>query len=625
MPRSPLDSPTTAHLALRSGAPVAGVLAMLSLAAWQRDPMAAAETAYLALAAGAVLVAAAGVAPRSGAHGGLGAALVVTAVWALPAGPARGAAALALAAGTLAVAAFGRRGPAPARELLAPRAAVALAIGLQALLRGGDLLGTGSLLRTAAVFVAFPAVGAAALIVLGRLQGPSRALLAGAALLALGPGFRPATLTALVALAAAPVALGRVPGWTRPGARIAALALLAAPFAWDPRAAGVAAAAGLALALAPGRDPEGEEPGFARSFRGGWAPALVGAAALALAALAPGRGFAESLELAALVPLAVPALALAGGRRWGVALAALALALAAGRAVAVEGALAAAGALAAFALPEPGGSRRPAASVRVRAPVQVQVQVQAVWSCFLLGLTALLSAFPWLRPEPLAAALGLLGLPVTWWSALAVMVAAATLGVAAGVAHGRAGAADRDRPGAPLAGLTAAVVLALLIASLPAAGSPLLAGEALVLDRDQPRWAVELSAAGQAAARMTDGRHFRLVLDSALANAAGLPHGTPVATVRLRSARGPDRVWTLRLGEETEEWAAARPGLALGRPASAVPWLSWVAADGLFFGRRYRTVLRLAAPGRPELLEVALRPDLPPEVALTLFQVEVRP
>lgn len=615
MLRSPLDSPTTAHLALRLGAPVAGVLAMASLAAYQVDPLAAAETAYLALAAGAVLVAAAGVAPRSGACAWLGTALVVTVVWALPAGAARGAAALALAAATLTLAAFGRRGPEPARALLAPGPAVALAVGLQALLRGGELLGSGSLLRTAVVFVAFPAAGAAALIVLGRLRGPGRALLAGAAVLALGPGFRPATLTALAALAAGPVLLAKVDArdrtWAgRPAARLAALALLAAPFAWAPRAAGVAAAAGFALGLAPGPEAEAGGRGFAAGLRAGWASALVGAAALALAALAPGRGPAESLGLAALVPLAVPALALAGGRRWGVALAALALALAAGRAVAVDGALAAPGALAAFALPEPRGGWRPA----------IPLRVQAAWSCALLGLAALLGAYPWLRPDPLAAALGLLGLPVTWWSALAVMAAAALLVVAASVAYGPAGSPERGRT-EPLAALTAGLVFALLIAGLPAAGSPLLAGQALVLDREHPGWSVAVPASGRAAG----SRSLTLVLDSALANAAGLPRGTPVATVRLRSRRGPDRVRTLRLGEETGEWAADRPDLAGRAAAAPAPWLSWVAAEGRYFGRRYRAVVRLVPAGKPEILEVALRPDLPPDVALTLFQVEARP
>jgi len=616
MPRSPLDSPTTAHLALRLSAPFAGVLAMVSLAVFQVDRMAAAETAYLALAAGAVLVAAAGIASRSGAYGWLGTALVAAAVWALPAGPARGAVALTLAAGTLAVAAFGRRGPDPVRELLAPGTAVALAVGLQALLRGGELLVIGSTARTAIVFVAFPVAGAAAVIALGQLQGRPRALLSAAAVLALGPGFRPATLTALVALLAAPVVLGRVgdrgPAWaSRPASRLAALILLAAPFAWDPRAAGVATAAGLALAFAPGPETP-RETGSARPLRGSWVPALVGALALGATMLAPGRGAAESLELAALVPLAVPLLALAGGRRWGVALAALALALAAGRAVTVEGALGAPGALAAFALPASPASWRPA------------VTVQAAWSCALLALAALLGAYPWVRTNPLPAAFRLLRLPVTWWSALAVMAAAALLVAAAGLARRRGGESPSGEPPRwrpALAGATAALVFALLIAGLPAAGSPLLADEALVLDRQHPEWTSRLPSSAQAAGR----RAAAVVLDSALANAAGLARGTPVATVRLRTPRGADRVWTLRLGEETGEWAAGRPDLASTRAASPEPWISWIAADGVFFGRRYRSVHRLETPVRASGVEVTLRPDLPPEVALTLFHLELRP
>ncbi len=629
MPRSPLDSPTTAHLALRLSAPVAGILAMAALAAFQVDRVAAAETAYLALATGAVLVAAAGAAPRSGAYGWLGTALVVAAVWALPAGPGRGAVALALAAGTLAVTGFGRRGADPARALLAPARAVALAIGLQALLRGGDLLGAGSTLRTAVIFVAFPVAGAAGVIALGRLQGPVRALLAAAVVLALGPGFRPATLSVVAALVAAPVVLGRVAGWAgRPGPRLAALVLVAAPFAWDPRAAGAAAAAGLALALAPGPEAGAAAPGLVRSLRAGWAPALVGAAALALAVLLPGRGAASSLELAALVPLAVPTLALAGSRRWGVAVAALALALASAHAVTVEGVLAAPGALAVFALAAPREPRRAAAPGSI--PIPIPIQIQAAWSCSLLALAGLVAAYPWLRPRPLAAALDLLDLPRTWWGGLIVMAGAAALAAAAHLvaargAHGPTGSPEARRPGAALAGLTAAIVFALVIASLPAAGEPLLAGQALLLDRDHPRWSVEVPAAGGTASRTAGGGAFTMVLDSALANAAGLPRGAPVATVRWRDGRGPDRVRTLRLGEETGEWAADRPDLATARAASPAPWLSWVAADRGFFGHRYRTLEHLAVPRGRHRLEIALRPDLPPEVTLTLFHLEVRP
>jgi hypothetical protein len=650
MPRSPLDAPTTAQLALRLSAPVAGVLAMVSLAAFQVDRVAAAETAYLALAAGAVLAAAAGLAPRSGATSAVGTALAVAAVWLLPAGPGRGAVALTVAAGTLAVAAMaaaaslGRRGPEASRAFLASGPAVAMAVGLQALLRGGELLGSASILRTAIVFVAFPVVGAAAVLALARLQGRRRALLVAAAVLALGPGLRPATLTALVALVAGPVALGRGSGrggdraeaWLRrPAARLAALALLAAPFAWDPRAAAAAAAAGLALGLAPGPE-HGEEPDprrpagllAARVLGGSWAPAAVGAAALALAAVAPGGspspGFlpswSQSLELAALVPLAVPSLALAGGRRWGIALASLALALAAGRAVAVEGALAAPGALAACALPERRELRRPAWAA------------QAAWSGSLLALAALLGAYPWLRTDPLVAVFERLRVPVTWWGALVVMSGGALLVALVDLVRERARDRVRARGGpsepplwsggpAPTIVTTVALVFALLIAGLPVAGSPLLGDEALVLDRAHPEWTGTLPRA----ARARGGLGATVVLDSALANAAGLPRGTPVATVRLRSPRGPERVWTLRLGVETGEWAAGRPDLAPARAASPEPWLSWVAADGVFFGRRYRAVHRLEVPPEASRLEVTLRPDLPPEVALTLFHLEVRP
>ncbi|MFP3938834.1 MAG: GAF domain-containing protein, partial [Thermoanaerobaculia bacterium] len=144
--------------------PVGAILAMVSLALTQEDPAAAAETGYLALATGIVLLAAAATAPTPSAEAGLGSLLVAAAVWTLPAGPARGAVALAFATATLAVAAArwlprrvpasrdgedGRSGgaagssgsTASARLPVVP--VVALALGLQALLRGEELLAAG--------------------------------------------------------------------------------------------------------------------------------------------------------------------------------------------------------------------------------------------------------------------------------------------------------------------------------------------------------------------------------------------------------------------------------------------------------------------------------------------------
>lgn len=613
----------TASLAISIAPSLAAVLAVASLGAFQADPGASAETTYLALAAGVVLVAAGALGAKRGtptAEAVAGPLLVVVAAWTLPVGPARGAVVLTLVAGTLAVAALrllprvAAEGPADGDNGTADRLpalpVLALALGLQALLRGGEILLSGdagwqSVLRGAVLFAVFPAVGAAAVLALARLQGRRRALLAAAAVLLVGPGFRPATLAALVALAAAPALLSRpdaLPGGSRTarGLRWTGLVLLAAPFAWDPRAAGAALVAG--LAAGPRRDagsldaPADRPPSDFRA----WAPAALAAAALALASLFPGREPGEAVALAALVPLAVPVLALPGREGAPRALAALLLAFAAGRGVLVEGALAAPAALAALAVPRRGSV----------------AAVQGVWSGALLAASSLLGAYPWLRPEPLRGALGLLGLPPTWPGALAAVAGAAGLaGLALVLARTRSrwGLGDEGTAGRiAVVGLTALVLL-----RVPSVGATPLEARVLVLDRDRPSWTAPMGAEAD--------RVRTVVLDSTLAHAAELPAGTPVATLRLREPGRPDRVWTVRAGSDTGEWAADRPDLRGSRPPAPRPWSSWVAGEGTFFVRRYRARHTLPEPAAPERLKLTLRPDLPPRVVLTVYHLELRP
>lgn len=649
-PDSSTASPT--DWGVRLLPPLAAVLAMASLAGFQADPRTAAETAYLALAAGIVLTAAAAMTRGAGEGRGsrrpateavVGSLLVTAAVWTLPGGPARGAVALALAVATLTVATLRRLPVWTARtgtgsQGLPAVPCVALAVGLQALLRGGELLAFGagsapggdagwsSALRGLLLFGVFPAVGAAAVLVLARLCGRRRALLVAAAVLLMGPGFRPATLSALVALAAAPALLipeslgasgpgGAVVGRlrdrierrlgdrattvTRGAVRLAALALLAAPFAWDARAAAAALVAGLAW----GWSATGARPGRTRSLPWVWAPAALAAAGLALALAAPGRGPEEAAALAALVPLALPALVLPERQRAPLALAALLLAVAAARGVLVEGPLAAPAALAALAIP-----RRGAVAA-----------VQGAWSGALVVAASLVAAYPWLRPVPLPEALGLFGLPPGLAAALAAVAGLAAL-AGLGLLLGRTGWAGAAGPAALRTAVVALAGLAVL--QVPAAGTTPLDTRALVLDGDRPSW----TGAVVTRSAVSDRPPVRtLVLDSSLANGADLPAGTPVATLRLRDPGRPDRVWTVRAGDETGEWAADRPDLRARRLTAPDPWLSWVAEGGAFFGRRYRSALRLGEAAAPDRLELRLRPDLPPEVALSVFHLELRP
>jgi hypothetical protein len=163
--------------------------------------------------------------------------------------------------------------------------------------------------------------------------------------------------------------------------------------------------------------------------------------------------------------------------------------------------------------------------------------------------------------------------------------------------------------------LAAGLIFLTLLFHLPSAGTTLLPEEtAVVLNPGNPSWEAPLPS----------GRVEAVVLDSALANGAGLEPGTPVATVQLERPGAPTREWTLRAGEGTGEWAARRPDVqAAARLQSPPAWFSWVAADG-FFAQRYRALWQVENPGPFARLRVERLPGLAPDVTLALHQVEVR-
>jgi hypothetical protein len=112
------------------------------------------------------------------------------------------------------------------------------------------------------------------------------------------------------------------------------------------------------------------------------------------------------------------------------------------------------------------------------------------------------------------------------------------------------------------------------------------------------------------------------VVESYLANGAGLPRGTPVAIVKLVNAGGRSVDWTLRAGDDTGEWAARRRDVASdGQPAPA-PWVSWV-ADG-FFAQRYRSRFQLDPPEPLASLRIERAPGAPPNLTVAIYQVELR-
>jgi hypothetical protein len=168
---------------------------------------------------------------------------------------------------------------------------------------------------------------------------------------------------------------------------------------------------------------------------------------------------------------------------------------------------------------------------------------------------------------------------------------------------------------ARLAGLSGACLILALLQGLPTAGTPLLKRQVPVeLDAGHPVWETPLSPS------MPPIRS--VVVESYLANGAGLARGTPVAIVKLVKDAGQSVDWTLRAGDDTGEWAARRPDVAgAGQPAPAA-WVSWV-ADG-FFAQRYRSRWQLDRLEAFTRLRIERAPGVPADLTIALYQVEAR-
>jgi hypothetical protein len=391
--------------------------------------------------------------------------------------------------------------------------------------------------------------------------------------------------------------------------RIAGLAALVLPVAWEPRAGWAAGLAGLAL----------------------WRPWLAAGLALPLAAVTRGLALPGALAthgswregaggVAGLVILVPAALLAAGRSRPRALLAAAALLAFATPWLPDRSALAAPLALAALALPESGAA----------------AGLTALWTTAVLAGTALLASYPWLRRDPLGEALALLGAHAGPGLAAALGGAALLLCGAAGLAvrrppgASRSPAADSARrrrippdPAATAARAARAAAAAAgiaLFATLaePQLASPglalLTAGDTVLLDRANPSWHTDLPP-----------RRARfLAMQTSLIHGAGLADGAPVARLRLLGTGDGGTELLLRAGRDTGEWAARRPDVAsAGRSRAPRPWLAWVAGD--FFGQRYRARLRLPRAGSFARLQIDLAPGLPADTGLALHQVEIEP
>jgi hypothetical protein len=557
---------------LRLLVPLAALAAMAAFAALEVDPAGAAETGYLALLATAVLLAVAFLTSGPAVEAGLGAALAVAAVWAFPPGPGRGAGLGLLLVAAVAVGAA--RALSSISRALPLAVTVPLAFGVQFLLRGDLLFDPEANVRTLVALAALPLAGAAAVTSLSERHGRSLPLLAAGAAVAIAPGWNVASTLGVVTLAAGDL-LGRPEAgrWVRAAAALPFLLSIA----WEPGPGLAATVCGLTL------------------WRPRVAAALAVPVAAALHALPWGSVGVTDGGLRQLfwLPLLLPAIVLPDrDRAWNALTAALIAAtvpLIPDRAV-----LAAPLGLAALSLP-----RRRA----VLAP-------QRVWIAATLASTALLASYPWMREEPLAEALSLLGRPPG--PLLAVLVVAVFLALAAASAWRGLLTESASRLPIPEV-LAGAALLAALLAGLPSPGTPLLPPEMPVLiDAGRPVWETDLPR----------GQVESVVVESSLANGAALPPGSPVAVLRLRDSAGRTVDRTLRAGEDTGEWAARRPDVARAGAQAPRPWICWVAGD--FLAQRYRSRWEIPRPDRFSRLRIERVSGLPPGLVLAVHQLEVR-
>lgn len=112
-----------------------------------------------------------------------------------------------------------------------------------------------------------------------------------------------------------------------------------------------------------------------------------------------------------------------------------------------------------------------------------------------------------------------------------------------------------------------------------------------------------------------------LRLDSYLTNSTGLPCGTSLAAVVFEGG-GPSFHAELVVGRDSAEWAADRPDVARSIACAPPPaWLHFVPATGRFFGRFSRTTLTPPAELYPDRLRIERHPDLPDDLAISIFEL----
>jgi hypothetical protein len=520
---------------------------------------AARETALLAFA-GAIALTAVAALDREPFLLTAGAALAATTcIWAVPPSDARRAAFSALLVGGVAVA-FGLRLAGPERGNHSEVAVAGAAVALQALVHPHYLLAPTLDAALALDLFALPMISALGLVRLAKRCGPGIWLAAPVA--TVDGGVTPA-FALIVAVAAAVEALAEDGGASLRWWLAALLVVVVQPDAdalW-----GTVAAVAVGLALRPQRSRLllASIPLVAMGLpiveRG--APG-IGALVVTLVLL-PGALLPAQRHI-------VPALfgvllALLGDPLLGSATAALTAGLLLGPAVTVD-----------------------------RWPGRIQL----AWSVFVGAGGVAAASYPWVRTAPLATVLS--------WFSLSVDLAAA--GVVAVSTWALAMLCLALRMGSRGAAAVTATTILLALGLTAGASSVTGLTQPVVLSPANP---VQEIVAGRSASAV--------IVHSFLANSVMLPAGTPVATITLTGGDGVV-AREVTLGADTGEWAARRPTL-IDRVTAPPAWLSWPAADGPYFGQRYRLRWPLGNAGHIDEIQIDRAADLPPDTLLTVTQV----
>ncbi len=583
--------------------PLAVWLAVAAYTSSQLDPAGKAEGAFLGFLIAGVVAAIAAIGSRTPGRRtspelALTALLSTATVWIAYQGPSRGAVVsviLVLGLGlSTARALFDGGGRWRLVDRLDPGISVPIALGCQWLMRGDLLLAPLLETRSLVSLLILPMVAGGSISVLASRFGVQRAVLAGGLVVVLAPGWTLTSTFAVAALAAGTLIADRnkssvlrwgavaglvlLPLWSLPKGLLMVLAAIATT--------GLAIAPlpllTIAAALVAIMSPQMQSP---RSALHAWAGGAVLLVPAAIMAPADGRG---QMRLGAI------------------------LALAAALISPHQDAMAAGVAVAALGTPIGGAV----------------ATLQRAWCATLVIGTALLSAYPWVRRDPLEDLMALFGWHTEAFAVLMVVSGVVGLGLLLDLWR-------RTSPRwAPRPGILAAVLLAIAlllgngvldISSVSHRGFaptdvPINSYSPVNLDAAATTWQKTFSESPITTQTIAGLTIAGLTIDSHLIRGSQLIPGTTVATVELLGPKGEILAeWPLRANAETGEWSSARDDLV-----APSHWITRVAPEGTFFARSYRARFEPAKPLEAVRLRIRRAADLPQKTELRIVRLEIR-